>query len=305
VVNTAMGRLGKLGDVFGQFVMMHLQAAVFRRPGNERTRPCHVLYVDEFPRYINPDFERLLAIGRSFRCAAVLALQTTSQLLLESKPAFRDIVLENCRNKIILNLGSAEDAKRFAAEFGERLVVKRTRNYNRNSLIFLPLHENSIREDEKYEQRFKYTDLMEMPAFHGVVKVVVDSRPQPPQLVKLELSEWDKNKRRYQGKELSQPAKESPEIGTGPGLNQGTVENKTEVAGEASTGVDAEARDESGKLAWEINEVKKPGRASKKKATPKASKEEPQEERPAEYEGSKVSQLTILDGKDSNDGFFV
>lgn len=309
VVNTAMGRLGKLGDVFGQFVMMHLQAAVFRRPGNERTRPYHVLYVDEFPRYVNPDFERLLAIGRSFRCAAVLALQTTSQLLLESKPAFRDIVLENCRNKIILNLGSAEDAKRFAAEFGERLVVKRSRSYNRDSLIFFPLHEDSIREDEKYEQRFNYTDLMEMKAFHGVVKIVVDGKPQPPQLVKLELSDWDKNRRRYREKELSQPVneepiKESSVIEASPESNQGTEEVKAEVASGVSPEVKAEVGNEASNLEWEISEVKKSSRASKKKATPKASKEEPQEERPTEYMGCKVSQLTILDSQ-GNEEFFV
>ncbi|MBC7337540.1 MAG: TraM recognition domain-containing protein, partial [Clostridia bacterium] len=138
VVNTAMGRLGKLGDVFGQFVMMHFQNAVFRRPGDETTRPPHVLYVDEFSRYVNPDFERLLAIGRSFRCACVLALQTTSQLLLEERPAFRDIVLEDCRNKIVLALGSAEDAKRFAAEFGENLVVRRARTLKRDPVVIFP-----------------------------------------------------------------------------------------------------------------------------------------------------------------------
>ncbi|MGI9862923.1 type IV secretion system DNA-binding domain-containing protein [Moorella naiadis] len=310
VVNTAMGRLGKLGDVFGQFVMMHLQAAVFRRPGNEMTRPYHVLYVDEFPRYVNPDFERLLAIGRSFRCAAVLALQTTSQLLLESKPAFRDIVLENCRNKIILNLGSAEDAKRFAAEFGERLVVKRSRSYNRDSLIFLPLHENSIREDEKYEQRFNYTDMMEMPAFHGVVKVVVDGKPQPPQLVKLELSEWDKNRRRYQGKELSLPVEEEPVkegsvIETSAEANLEAGEPKNEGAIEVSTGVEAGGKDEAISLEREIIGAKDPYGASKKKATLKASKEELQEERVTEDAGGKVFQLTILDEQDSSDEFFV
>ncbi|MGI9951274.1 type IV secretion system DNA-binding domain-containing protein [Moorellaceae bacterium AZ2] len=194
VVNTAMGRLGKLGDVFGQFIIMHFQSAVFRRPGNERTRPYHVLYVDEFPRYVNPDFERLLAIGRSFRCATVLALQTTAQLLLESKPAFRDIVLENCRNKIVLNLGSAEDAKRLAVEFGERRVIQKARTYKQEGPIAVHLYPDSIREDEKYEPRFRYTDLMELKPFHAVVRLVEKGQPLPPKLVKLELSEWDKKK---------------------------------------------------------------------------------------------------------------
>ncbi|SMB96690.1 AAA-like domain-containing protein [Thermanaeromonas toyohensis ToBE] len=194
VVNTAMGRLGKLGDVFGQFIIMHFQYAVFRRPGNEHTRPYHVLYVDEFPRYVNPDFERLLAIGRSFRCATVLALQTTAQLLLESKPAFRDIVLENCRNKIVLNLGSAEDAKRLAAEFGERQVVQKSRTYKQEGPIALHLYPDSIREDEKFEPRFRYTDLMELKPFHAVVRLVERGQPLLPRVVKLELSEWDKRK---------------------------------------------------------------------------------------------------------------
>ncbi|PRR73116.1 hypothetical protein MOHU_12430 [Moorella humiferrea] len=79
------------------------------------------------------------------------------------------------------------------------------------------------------------SDLMEMPAFHGVVKVVVDGKPQPPQLVKLELSEWDKNRWRYKGNELSQPVEEvpvneSPVIETSPEFNQGTEEVKAEVA---------------------------------------------------------------------------
>ncbi|MGB9887090.1 MAG: type IV secretory system conjugative DNA transfer family protein [Moorellales bacterium] len=195
VVNTAMGRLGKLGDLFGQFVMMHFQYAVFRRPGNERTRAPHVLYVDEFPRYVNPDFERLLAIGRSFRCATVLALQTTSQLLLEERPAFRDIVLENCRNKIVLNLGSAEDAKRFAAEFGENRVIKRARTYKRDAVIVFPYREDSIREDEKHEVRFTYTDLMELPKFTCVYRIVRDGQPLPPGRARLRLCEWDLRRR--------------------------------------------------------------------------------------------------------------
>lgn len=40
-VNTAMGPLGKAGDAFGQFVIMHLQNATFRRLGTERTRVPH------------------------------------------------------------------------------------------------------------------------------------------------------------------------------------------------------------------------------------------------------------------------
>ena len=196
IINTAMGELGKLGDAFGQFIMMHFQQAVFRRKGTERTRTPHVLYIDEFPRYVNPDFERLLAIGRSYRCATVLALQTTAQMVHEDRPTFRDIVLETCRNKIILNLGSEEDAKRFSKEFGEYEVLKQTPSYKRDGMLIIPWRLDSMREEFRTKERYSYTDLMELPRYHAVVRTVVDGQPQQPVLGKLELSNWDRQRRK-------------------------------------------------------------------------------------------------------------
>ncbi len=196
IINTAMGELGKLGDAFGQFIMMHFQQAVFRRKDTERTRTPHVLYIDEFPRYVNPDFERLLAIGRSYWCATVLALQTTAQMVHEDRPTFRDIVLETCRNKIILNLGSEEDAKRFSKEFGEYEVIKQTPSYKRDGMLIIPWRLDSMREEFRTKERYSYTDLMELPRYHAVVRTVVDGQPQQPVLGKLELSNWDRQRRK-------------------------------------------------------------------------------------------------------------
>lgn len=191
IVQTAMGTLGALGDAFGQFVIMHFQQAVFRRPGNEQTRTPHILYVDEFPRYVNPDFERLLAIGRSYRCATVLAVQTTAQIQLEERRAFKETVLETTRNKVILNLGSKEDAERFAAEFGQFETTERQKSYNRNGWL-IPWAWDSIREEDKLKLRYTYTDLMELPKFTAAVKIVRHGQPLPPVLAKLDLSPWDK-----------------------------------------------------------------------------------------------------------------
>ncbi|MEW8958206.1 hypothetical protein [Neomoorella humiferrea] len=58
-------------------------------------------------------------------------------------------------------------------------------------------------------------------------------------------------------------------------------------------------------MEWEISEVKKHGRASKKKTTLKVSREEPPEESAAKYTGYKVSQLTILDEQENKDDFFI
>jgi len=194
IVNTAMGPLGRLGDAFGEFFILHFQQAVFRRQGTERTRTPHVLYVDEFPRYTNPDFERLLAIGRSFRCAAVLALQTTAQAVLDEKRTFREVMVENTRNKIILNPGTAEEAKYLAAQLGEYETVEEQKNYRRQGTFIYPWYSDSYREAEKTKQRYPYTQLMELPKFHAVAKIVRGGQPLPPVTVRLELCEWDRRK---------------------------------------------------------------------------------------------------------------
>jgi hypothetical protein len=199
IINTAMGELGKLGDAFGQFIMMHFQQAVFRRKGTERTRTPHVLYIDEFPRYVNPDFERLLAIGRSYRCATVLALQTTAQMVHEDRPTFRDIVLESCRNKVVLNLGSEADAERFSKEFGEYEVAEKTPSYKRDGVLVVPWRLDSMREGVKEKERFNYTDLLELPKYHAVVRIVSQGEPLQPVLGSLDLSEWDKERWRKDG----------------------------------------------------------------------------------------------------------
>lgn len=194
VVNTAMGPLGRLGDAFGQFFLLHFQQAVFRRQGTEQTRTPHVLYIDEFPRYTNPDFERLLAIGRSFRCAAVLALQTTAQALLDEKRVFRDVMADNTRNKIILNPGTAEEAKYLAAQLGEYETVEEQKTYKRQGTLIYPWYADGYRETEKMKARYPYTDLMELPRFHAVAKVVRNGQPLPPVTVRLELCEWDRQR---------------------------------------------------------------------------------------------------------------
>jgi len=191
VINTAMGRLGKLGDVFGQFVMMHFQNAVFRRPGTQMSRPSHALYIDEFPRYLNPDIERLLALGRSYRCAVVLAVQTTAQLLPDDNRAFRQAVLECCRNKIVLTLGSAEDAELFAREFAEHEVRRVDPSYHYQGGFPGMWVPDGLRTSERLEERFPYTMLLELPRFQAVVRAVRAGFPQPPELCDLRLCDWD------------------------------------------------------------------------------------------------------------------
>lgn len=163
IVNTAMGELGKLGDVFGQFVVMYLQNAVFRRAGTEFTRPYHYLWIDEAPRYLNPDFERLLAIGRSYRCATTLAIQTLDQLKLEEKEAFAGVVLSNCRSKVVFGGLPAEDCKEFESEFGSDMKRIKQHTYNYRKINPAPpLLPKSFRTTKQDEVRYTFTQIKEL-----------------------------------------------------------------------------------------------------------------------------------------------
>lgn len=183
-VNTAMGKLRKAGDAFGQFVTMHLQNGTFRRPGTEDTRVPHFLIIDEYSRYINPDVELFLSIAAEYKVAGIFAIQSLGQLEVEAGKinarAMKQSIMTSCRSKITFGgLGSA-DATEFSDEFGKKIVVMRQSTYKQQILVPNILPE-TYRDTEKEESIIPYTDLMfGLPRFHYVAKLMKDGTPQPP-----------------------------------------------------------------------------------------------------------------------------
>ncbi|WP_269053141.1 type IV secretory system conjugative DNA transfer family protein [Sporosarcina sp. G11-34] len=202
-VNTALGKLRKAGDAFGQFMIMHLQNGTFRRPGTEDTRIPHFLIVDEYSRYINPDVEIFLSLAAEYRVAGIFATQSLGQLEIESgslgPKAMKQAILTSCRNKICFGGISAQDAQDFADEFGKDKVIMRQSTY-KNRILLPRLFPDSYRDTEDEEYRFDPTDLMDgIPKFNFVHKLLEDGTPQKPALAKgnfvprnwKELREWE------------------------------------------------------------------------------------------------------------------
>ena len=185
-VNTALGLLGRSGDAFGQFIMMHLMNGAFKRKGTERTRVPHILIVDEFAQYVNPLVPRFLNIGASFRVAGMFATQTIAQLAIESGDKtgkdMQGTIIAGCRNKIVFGGVSQEDAFYFSDQFGKDRVQKKVYKYD-SSLIPLPdvLKRSSYTIEDVEEVRFSYTDLIDgLPKFHYVCQLtqgVVTTKP--------------------------------------------------------------------------------------------------------------------------------
>lgn len=174
--NTALGKMGHMSRVFGQFLIMHTQNAVFRRPGNEFTRIPHYLYIDELPVYFNPELQNLLNMGRKYRCGCVFTIQGPAQLEnMNQGLAIRRIITNGCRNKIVIGLEDSQDAKLVSEMFGEIEEVEIRKTRKRFEVMA-----STIAETQKLQPRFTYTEVLELAPWHGLVKLVKNGRNQTP-----------------------------------------------------------------------------------------------------------------------------
>ena len=101
-VCTRRGDSGQIGHkAFGLFFLLSMQNAVLSRPGNEKSRIPHFLYIDEFPDFISKDTETMFTMYRKYRVATTISAQSIRQFALPNdKTDTNSVVLANCGNKI-------------------------------------------------------------------------------------------------------------------------------------------------------------------------------------------------------------
>jgi len=186
--STGFGALGTMGNYLGQFLIMAFQNAVFRRPGYENTRKSFYMYIDEFSLYANDNFERWLALARSYKCPAHLFTQGTSQLEKVS-PEFKKSALNNCRHKVIFAPEEEEEARYWSEYFGETYREKVSRSSNTGSsrqwkfidFIKTPDSTNASEGEsisEELVKNYTATDVMNLPFKNVVYKTVKDGTNQ-------------------------------------------------------------------------------------------------------------------------------
>lgn len=188
-MSTCQGKLRDLGRFLGYFIILQLQAAVFRRPGTEDTRTHNMLYIDEFQVYSNPGFADMLTQGRSYRVASHLATQARAQIGMGSGKDgknFVELVSTNCRNKIIYPGVSFTDAKYYSDEFGTEKIMKEEIGYN-EKYIFNTAGTTKVtrRQTEKDEQRFTPTAIMDRPFGQITYRIVSHNSVQAPGVSKI------------------------------------------------------------------------------------------------------------------------
>ncbi len=115
-VCTRRGDSGKFASTaFGLFFLLSMQNAVLRRPGNEKTRIPHYLYIDEFPDFVTKDTETIFTMYRKYCVGTTISAQSISMFgtsgvtnvslgnVVSENSAmakFNSTILSNCASKV-------------------------------------------------------------------------------------------------------------------------------------------------------------------------------------------------------------
>lgn len=151
-VCTRRGDLGpNINTAFGLFFILLMQYSVLRRPGTEKTRVPHFLYIDEFSNYINASTEQLFTLYRKYRVATVISVQNLAQLEV-SNNKYKQTILSNCNNKIVFGNNTPEDNEWWSKEIGDKKEWDYTNTYDTAKGEYSPNYGNI-----GYKYKIKYS----------------------------------------------------------------------------------------------------------------------------------------------------
>ena len=120
LVCTRRGDLGSgVNKAFGLFFLLLMQHSVLSRPGNEKTRTPHFLYIDEFPPYFCKATSDIFTLYRKYRVGTIISAQNLSQFGA-GESTLKQTLLANCSTKIVFGNNTPEDNAWWEEEFGDK-----------------------------------------------------------------------------------------------------------------------------------------------------------------------------------------
>ena len=121
LVCTRRGDLGSSAyKAFGLFFILLMQQSVLSRPGNEKTRIPHFLYIDEFPPFVCRATEDIFTLYRKYRVGTIISAQNLSQFGTKEGDNYRQTILANCTTKIVFGNNTPEDNAWWEKELGDK-----------------------------------------------------------------------------------------------------------------------------------------------------------------------------------------
>ncbi len=142
LVCTRRGNLGATANkAFGLFFLLIMQYSVLRRPGNEKTRIPHFLYIDEFPDFICKATESIFTLYRKYRVGTIISAQNLGQLG-DEKSKLRQTILANCSSKFVFGNNTPEDNEWWSKELGDKREWTFGNDYKTDKGNYDPTYKN-------------------------------------------------------------------------------------------------------------------------------------------------------------------
>lgn len=143
LVCTRRGDLGStVHTAFGLFFLLLMQYSVLRRPGNEKSRIPHFLYIDEFPDFITHATTNMFTLYRKYRVGIIISAQNLRQLGAQNKSKYRETILANCSNKFIFGNNTPEDNAWWEKELGDKREWTFAYDYNTDKIEYDAKYKN-------------------------------------------------------------------------------------------------------------------------------------------------------------------
>lgn len=120
LICTRRGDLGPtIHKAFGLFCILMMQYSVLRRPGTEKDRIPHFMYIDEFADFVGESTDPLFTLYRKYKVATIISVQNLAQLDGVDKK-HRQIIASNCSNKFVFGNNTPEDNEWWSKEIGDK-----------------------------------------------------------------------------------------------------------------------------------------------------------------------------------------
>ena len=120
LICTRRGDLGPtIHKAFGLFCILMMQYSVLRRPGTEKDRIPHFMYIDEFADFVGESTDPLFTLYRKYKVATIISVQNLAQLDGVDKK-HKQIIASNCSNKFVFGNNTPEDNEWWSKEIGDK-----------------------------------------------------------------------------------------------------------------------------------------------------------------------------------------
>ncbi|MDR0979059.1 MAG: TraM recognition domain-containing protein [Lachnospiraceae bacterium] len=154
-INLICTRRGDLGatahKAFGLFSILLMQYSVLNRPGVEKDRVPHFLYIDEFPDFISSSTEALFTQYRKYRVGSVISIQNIGQLGPDDSK-FKQIALANSTTKVVFGNNTPDDNAWWSKEIGDQREWKYQNDYDTETGQYSTVYKNV---DWRWKEKLK------------------------------------------------------------------------------------------------------------------------------------------------------